>query len=1528
MRLFPFLALILTVSPVLAGDALARAQAAVARLAELRAQRLAALPADRRELRLTLAHAADRDDSDLVLRQVAGVWQPGQAVVPGWSAATMNDWRSFYHGNSDARKGIEHAVEAKDLRWDASGLHGEAVVTYRYDTTRAEREPAGEVLNFWDRFVASGHTQPRRVMHRIEAEIVPDAWWVELVLEDGVTWPAKPRQATKKPGDSKDGASKDATPPGPEKPAEPSRSPIVVRLRLPSSPTTPVVVKGFNGGWHEADASGLNIANDDISGTLIVYLHQDGWMPWGGGKTWQVAPSGVTYRIQANLKAGIIAGTYDAAGIPGSSTGSSQSFGVETYTNPLGTWKGRILGRAGHLVVGRHATTGDLGERAGAVLGAISIAGDLPAVPVPPTDVQTTAAAGESLLADLRAIALASIHPGLALDRARVQTDLAQHDWTGADAEAIATWLEQAVRWYGQTSTALPTPVAEPAGDSPSLGTLACPGVLPATGWHHLATWKTTALIPARSGQEQDASTFPEVVPAGRPLVQAIDRLGCRRSTPLAIAWREHQAPSLTLMLPDKEQPLHPRYNDALYYAASTFRLDQAGMVRLSVDASDQAVLFLDGRRIWAMPERGWRVRPSGRQVLTLDLTAGEHQVLVRGTHGRLAPWFQLALSREAAQPGLPVGNTTQVVDPAGDPPLAWDLARDTAWRVADLAGSTRPLAVAGLLYVATPGRLHAVDPKDGTQRWQADIGTPPAKGGSELPRPIAWDTELIAGNHRDGTVARLAADGSKRWSASIHLAVGVLHRVGDRLIAEGRPLAAWPLPGGKANDNRLIGVAALDPATGTVTGRWTVRGGPGAGAQGAGILAATGFDDRLTAVIAIPGRTRLHATYLSSAGVLIDVLDGGGTRTLEVDWPGQWDDGPSRADGGVFARATAAVEGSDLILAAQAGISAIGFWIGPDGRLAYSQRWTANGLTSGHGGFPAEAALDAERVYAWQVLSSHGPHCPDTFVECTAYDRTNGRILARQNRLHPGLARGGNSWVQAGRLHIAEPGAEAFVNVASGHVSILAADAGLGLIGGGELAPRSMEPLAVGDRLIVRSPKGLYAIGKHPGQRHAAARLVLDRLGQPVPPSRLTALKALAKIPAGTDLPVTELVSGLAPIRWLGLGPLASIPEDPTPLLPGSGQPWRPLARHEAWRDPATYRRQTELQGTGDIIPHYSAHLDPAACAGPGGSGLFYALLDNAWDRVVVPRLHGPGLTLWVSGHRTVPGEALRLSPGLHQVLIRVDPPWFAQTAVVPVPPVEVAKGLADGSLTSLWPGTWKVAGPISADVPPLDGIQMAKMPAGELSIGQAVVRVHPVPDPDHRLRLTRMVDLPPGASFNPQNQPAEVIIGHPVSAYAFTEITAPADGTLYLTASVDWHMRWFLDGRLIYQTLAAGNGGSTEDLALHPFAAPVQAGKHVLAVELKPGSKGWQLRADIAFSDRPVEALRSIQVPPRLAVPPLDLRLDPAFSEIPLACERMELLRRKLRPLRRVLAAMVKDLPGTPEAVQAQSLLAVPDP
>jgi len=78
---------------------------------------------------------------------------------------------------------------------------------------------------------------------------------------------------------------------------------------------------------------------------------------------------------------------------------------------------------------------------------------------------------------------------------------------------------------------------------------------------------------------------------------------------------------------------------------------------------------------------------------------------------------------------------------------------------------------------------------------------------------------------------------------------------------------------------------------------------------------------------------------------------------------------------------------------------------------------------------------------------------------------------------------------------------------------------------------------------------------------------------------------------------------------------------------------------------------------------------------------------------------------------------------------------------------------------------------------------------------------------------------------------------------AFAFATISVPEDGRLLLGAGSDWFMKWCLDGKGFFDTMKRGNATSKYAIDNHVFGVDVSAGEHVLAVEVRAGSKGWML-------------------------------------------------------------------------------------
>ncbi|RMD79063.1 MAG: hypothetical protein D6820_08840, partial [Lentisphaerae bacterium] len=71
---------------------------------------------------------------------------------------------------------------------------------------------------------------------------------------------------------------------------------------------------------------------------------------------------------------------------------------------------------------------------------------------------------------------------------------------------------------------------------------------------------------------------------------------------------------------------------------------------------------------------------------------------------------------------------------------------------------------------------------------------------------------------------------------------------------------------------------------------------------------------------------------------------------------------------------------------------------------------------------------------------------------------------------------------------------------------------------------------------------------------------------------------------------------------------------------------------------------------------------------------------------------------------------------------------------------------------------------------------------------------------------------------------------------------IEAPKAMTIEIGASADWWMEWYVNGRLIYDTLEKGNGSGFSILD-HTFNMPLRQGKNLIAVRVLSGSMGWKL-------------------------------------------------------------------------------------
>jgi hypothetical protein len=158
-----------------------------------------------------------------------------------------------------------------------------------------------------------------------------------------------------------------------------------------------------------------------------------------------------------------------------------------------------------------------------------------------------------------------------------------------------------------------------------------------------------------------------------------------------------------------------------------------------------------------------------------------------------------------------------------------------------------------------------------------------------------------------------------------------------------------------------------------------------------------------------------------------------------------------------------------------------------------------------------------------------------------------------------------------------------------------------------------------------------------------------------------------------------------------------------------------------------------------------------------------------------------------------------------------------------------DVADLLAGSRLESVeWPCTWQVFGPLPKTIEPLAPGVLKTIPAA-LEVNGVGLPGRPVQSTGEWLDLGRQF-----GKFGPNR-----------SAYAMGRIVCRKAGRLVVNASADWWMEWYLDGELLYSTLASGNEGSARSLAAHTFSRDVSRGEHTVAVFVRAGSLGWTLKS-----------------------------------------------------------------------------------
>ena len=159
----------------------------------------------------------------------------------------------------------------------------------------------------------------------------------------------------------------------------------------------------------------------------------------------------------------------------------------------------------------------------------------------------------------------------------------------------------------------------------------------------------------------------------------------------------------------------------------------------------------------------------------------------------------------------------------------------------------------------------------------------------------------------------------------------------------------------------------------------------------------------------------------------------------------------------------------------------------------------------------------------------------------------------------------------------------------------------------------------------------------------------------------------------------------------------------------------------------------------------------------------------------------------------------------------------------------VDLRKLLKAGKLLALdWPTSWRVFGPLPAEAGVPEAKQLAAIPQ-RLSVGGKELAGAKAEAPRGVLDLAALC-----GGFEERRE-----------AWAFAAVDCAKAGRLIVNASADWWMAWYVDGKCVYDTLADGNMASPMVVAAHGFAVDVAAGRHVLAVLVQSGSRGFLLNS-----------------------------------------------------------------------------------
>jgi len=142
------------------------------------------------------------------------------------------------------------------------------------------------------------------------------------------------------------------------------------------------------------------------------------------------------------------------------------------------------------------------------------------------------------------------------------------------------------------------------------------------------------------------------------------------------------------------------------------------------------------------------------------------------------------------------------------------------------------------------------------------------------------------------------------------------------------------------------------------------------------------------------------------------------------------------------------------------------------------------------------------------------------------------------------------------------------------------------------------------------------------------------------------------------------------------------------------------------------------------------------------------------------------------------------------------------------------------------VWPRDWVVVGPLERSHPVLPADVLKTIPT-QVTVAGMTLRP--------QVARTEGGHLDFGQLFGGHAE------GH--TAYAFARLAVTEDTEVLAGASADWWMQWWLDGTLVYDTLAEGNESRVSSPADHVFPLALDKGEHVLAVRIISGRASFRM-------------------------------------------------------------------------------------